>query len=323
MTGKVSPEDLKKYVFSRTGKKDKNVKMGPKYGEDTAAINMGTQTLVINSDPIIYAAKRIGTLGVNIASNDIAASGATPKWMTNVFFLPDEQEEKLDMITKQIDEEAKKLDISIVGGHSEYVGEIKRPFVSMTCMGTTKKYIPTSNAEPGDYIILTKGAAVEGTGILATDFTEKLLNKLDEETIKKAEKKFDQLNVLKESKILKKYANAMHDPTEGGIIDGLIEMAKASKVELQIKRNNIIIPEETEKICKTMNVDPLKIFGSGALLATLPPKKARKALKELTNKEIEATVIGEVKKQTKKPKILIDQQKYTEPIRDQTYDLWD
>ncbi len=158
MVGKVSPKNLKKFVFPRAGAVSDAVQVGPAYGEDTAAIEIGGEVLVINSDPIIFAAEGIGTLGVNIASNDIAASGGEPEWMTVTYLLPDGKNSVLDTITRQIDEVASDLGIAIVGGHSEYVPEIERPFLSLTSFGRANRYIPTSGAEPGDRVILTKGA---------------------------------------------------------------------------------------------------------------------------------------------------------------------
>lgn len=127
MIGKVSREKLKRSVLSRTGAEEDLI-AGPSYGEDTAALDLNGKILVVNSDPLVFAAEKIGTLGVVIASNDIAASGAKPRWMTNVFFLPERDEEILDKITKQIDKGARRLEVTIVGGHSEYVSEISRPF---------------------------------------------------------------------------------------------------------------------------------------------------------------------------------------------------
>lgn len=96
MVGKVPPEVLEQLVFSRLGSADPAVVQGPAYGEDTAAIRVGeTETdsehreregdddeelLVVNSDPISLAADRVGTLGVTVACNDVAASGGTPRW---------------------------------------------------------------------------------------------------------------------------------------------------------------------------------------------------------------------------------------------------
>ncbi len=320
MVGKVSYEKLNKIVFKRLGKKDRDIIVGPKVGEDSASIKIGKKFLVVSSDPIIFAEDRIGALGIHIAANDVAASGAVPRWMSVVLFLPDNPK-VLDKITKQLHREAKRLGISIIGGHSEYAPEIRRPFISLTCFGITNRFIPTSGAKPGDKIILTKGAAIEATGIIATDFEKELIGRVPRYLIKRAKKRLNQISVVKEALVISKYANAMHDPTEGGIIDGLLEVAIASRKKLIIDKSKIKIHEDTKAVSEAVNVNPLKIFSSGALIATIPRDKANKALKILKKNNIDAWIIGEVKN-SKKAMVILGNEKIEKPVRDELYDLW-
>ncbi|MBS3787005.1 AIR synthase family protein [Candidatus Bipolaricaulota bacterium] len=322
MIGKVSPEGLNKFVYSRLGAVDESVTVGPAYGEDTAAIDLGDQVLVINSDPIIYAADRIGTLGVNIASNDLAASGAEPKWMTVTYLLPDSEKNYLDEITRQIDDASKDLGIAVVGGHSEYVSGIERPFLSLTCFGLTYGYIPTGGVKPGDKLILTKGAGIEATGILATDFRNELEGQVADEELKKGAERLNQLSVLPEGLILKDYATGMHDPTEGGVLAGLFEMASVSGQAFEVDRDKIVVNSDTEKICEAAGVDPLKVFGSGALIASVSEGEVQEALDMVRNDGIKASVIGEARV-SEEPRIRMDGEVVDEPTRDQLYDLWD
>lgn len=322
MIGKVSPEDLKRYVFTRTGKDRDSVLVGPAYGEDTAAIQIGDRVLVVNSDPIIFAAEGIGTLGINIASNDVAASGADPEWLTVTYLLPAEDGKVLDKITDQIDRASKKLGIAVVGGHSEFVPILNRPFLGLTCLGMTDKFISTGGAEPGDAIILTKGAGIEGTGIIATDFYGEVSDKVEEGVIRRGAENLDRLSVIPESTVLREYANSMHDPTEGGIIDGLLELGVASGLELHVNSERIITSSETDLLCAAMDVDPLKIFGSGALVATLPEDDTREAIGRLEEEGIPSSVIGQCKS-GEAPGLYVDDEVYRDPIRDQLYDLWE
>ncbi|MEA5387540.1 AIR synthase related protein [Haloarculaceae archaeon H-GB2-1] len=77
MVGKVPPADLRDVVFERLGAESDAVVQGPAYGEDAAALSLGDQLLVVSTDPISLAAAHVGTLGVHVACNDVAASGAT------------------------------------------------------------------------------------------------------------------------------------------------------------------------------------------------------------------------------------------------------
>lgn len=320
MLGKVSKEELEKLILPRIGALREDVDLGPKYGEDAAAVKVGNSFLVVSSDPLIFAAKEIGKLAVNVACNDVAACGARPRWMLNTILLPEGSGE-LDRITGQVNEEAKKLGISVIGGHTEYTPEISRPFLSMTCFGLTEKYVPSSGARPGEKIILTKGAAVEGTGIIATDFEGELKGKVDEEIIERAKSKMEEISVVEDAMTLSNYASSMHDPTEGGLVDGLLEMADASGVGFVVEEEKIRVAEETERVCGAVGVDPLKIFSSGSLVATVPEDKAAKALEELSGSGISASVIGEVI-ESEIPRVEIGDMAYEEPVRDELYDKW-
>lgn len=320
MIGKVNPEALNEHVFTRTGATDDAVRMGPRYGEDAAAITFDGTTLVVSSDPISLAAERIGTLGIHVACNDIAASGADPRWLTTVVFLPDDDPALIASITEQLDREASRLGVAIVGGHSEYVPDRTRPLLSLTSLGVTTRFIPTSGANPGDRVILTKGAGIEGTAIIASDFRDRL-TAVGSDTVDRAAEFFDDISVVPDAAAIRDYATAMHDPTEGGVIDGLLEVAHASNVSLLINKDEIPLRPETTELCTAIGVDPLRIFGSGALIATVGPNDQERALESLSAHGIRAAVIGTVEA-TDDPAITLDGATYHEPVRDDLYDLW-
>lgn len=320
MLGKLPPELLEALVVDRTGASDPRVLQGPAYGEDTAAIQLEESVLVVNSDPLSLAVERLGTLGVTVAANDVAASGGSPEWLTTVLFLPDEDEAVLDELTRQLDEQARTLDVAIVGGHTEYTPALERPMLVATCVGLADRYIPTGGARPGDRIVLTKGAAIEATAILATDFRDSL--SLPESVFESAETFFEDISVVADAAVVSAYASAMHDPTEGGLIDGLLEMAVASGVCLDVEADAIPIRTETEALCRAAGVDPLRTFGSGALLATVPSEATTAVADELAEQGIDSAVIGTVQA-ADDPSVELDGQRYTEAIRDDMYALWE
>jgi hydrogenase expression/formation protein HypE len=321
MIGKVDPDSLAALVLGRTGAPDERVLQGPAYGEDTAAIELEEGILVVNADPISLAVGRVGTLGLDVAANDVAASGATPEWLTSVVFLPG-SDDALDTITAQLDEAARRLGIAIVGGHSEYAPALSTPMLVLTCFGLTDRYVPTGGAEPGDRLVLTKGAGIEATAILATDFRDRLAGRVDEATLEAAEGFYDEVSVVPDAAVLRAYANAMHDPTEGGLVDGLLELAVASGVRLEVDREAIPVREETRRLCAAAGVDPLRTFGSGALLAAVPEESTAAALSGLEERGIDAAVIGTVG-ESEEPVLDLGGERFEEPVRDDMYALWE
>ncbi|MCO8265922.1 AIR synthase family protein [Haloferax sp. AB510] len=312
--------------------------VGAGYGEDAAAVATDEGTMVVSTDPISLAAERIGTLGVAIASNDVAACGGVPEWLVSTVLLPEPDVDLLDDITDQLDAEASRLGISIIGGHTETVAGLSRPLLSLTCMGPTDRYVPTSGAEPGDAVILTKGAGIEGTAVLATDFRADLdAAGVDAETVDRAAGFFDDISVLPESAVLAAAATAMHDPTEGGVLNGLVELACASGVRIEVDADDVPVHPETRALCDAMGVDPMRILGSGALLAAVAGDEADEVLAALDDEGIEATVVGTVEATGDGPGanaagdtdvgsdagVVYDGTHYADGVEDDMYDLWD
>ncbi|MFW6385007.1 MAG: AIR synthase-related protein, partial [Halodesulfurarchaeum sp.] len=295
------------------------------YGEDAAAIEVPGGTLVVSSDPISLAVDRIGTLGVSVACNDVAASGADPEWLTSVVFLPGSEDAvvHLDTITEQMDAAAESVGVSIVGGHSEYNPSLDRPLLSVTCMGMADRFVSSGGARPGDRIVLANAAGIEGTAILASDFREDLLRAgVDTDLLDRAVGFYDEIAIIEEAAAVRELATAMHDPTEGGLVDGLLELAAASGVGLTIDSSAIPVRDETTEICGALDVDPLRIFGSGALLATVQESDVASAIESLRSIGIRSAVIGSVVESTE-PVVRIDETEQTTPSRDNLYRLWD
>jgi hydrogenase maturation factor len=297
--GKLEPELLKRLVFSHLGHSNSRVSLGPKIGEDAAIIDLEATSLVIHSDPITGAIENIGWLAVNIAANDIATCGVKPLWMLLVLLLPSNMTSaQLKRITQQIDKAAKELDIAIVGGHSEVTLSIQRPIIIATAMGEAQKdkLVHSGGAKIGDQIIITKGAAIEGTAILSTELAEQVTREIDLKVVKNAQRFIEKISVVKDAltAIDVGGVHAMHDVTEGGIAAGLQEIAWASDVGIVAHEEKIPIYRETELICKALKIDPLKTIGSGALIISAHPAKAKEIVASLRKEEIPASVVGEV-----------------------------
>ena len=301
MAGKLPPEILKKYILSRVGVVHPSVIVGPSIGEDAAVIDIGdSKVLVAHVDPITGAVEFLGWLAVHIACNDVAVRGVRPRWLLPVLYLPENADLGLiDKITTQIDTAAKEVNAMVVGGHSEFTSGLTRPLISMTALGITEKgrYVTTSGARVGDVVLMTKTVGVEGTAILSTDFRDSLLRAgVPEDVIERGREFLKMISVVKEALILSNAGipTSMHDPTEGGLIGGLVEIAYASNKTLEVWEGKIPIAEETALMTKALGLDPLRLISSGVLVATVPQERVEEAIKLLNQYGIKATVIGRV-----------------------------
>ncbi|MFB0501360.1 MAG: AIR synthase family protein, partial [Candidatus Bathyarchaeia archaeon] len=251
----------------------------------------------VHSDPITGAIENIGWLAVNVCANDIATRGVRPLWVLVVMLFPQNLgSAQLKQITSQIDKAAKELGIAVIGGHSEFTPSIKRPILITTAIGEAEKgrFVRSSGARVGDRIVVTKGAAIEGTAILSTELAELLETKVDRAVVKRAQKFVRMISVVEDALTAIEVGgvHAMHDATEGGIAGCLQEIAWASNVGVVVHEERIPIYEETRAVCNALNIDPLKTISSGALIISAHPDKAEEIVVALKKKGIQASVIG-------------------------------
>ena len=279
--GKLGRNELSSSVLRYVGSRRKDVILWPKYGEDAGAFKLEKQaTVVLASDPITGSKNLVGWLAVHINANDVAVCGARPEWMSSCILLP-EGSTVLDFrnIAKQVSRAAASIGVAVVTGHSEVAPHVNSPIVVGTIAGrlVSKKLITSSGARPGDYIIMTKTAGLEGIAILATDFHRLLSDRgVKSEVIKRAAGYYSRISVVYEAMQLARsgFVTAMHDPTEGGVLGGLYEVATASNCGFTVYAEHIPVSREGEEISKALGIDPLKLISSGVLLATVkkPPK---------------------------------------------------
>lgn len=322
--GKIPPDVLERLVFNRRGAPRREVLVGPAIGEDAAIIDLGGYYLAIHTDPISGSIKLLGYLAVYVPTNDIAVRGIPPMWLSIALLFPPETDETLlDEVTKQIDLAAREVNVAIVGGHTEVTSAVGRPVAIATAIGVGRRYISTSGAKPGDVVFMTKSAGQETASILATDFENEALKKgINKEVLDRAKELAKAVSVLREALALADLATSMHDPTEGGIANGLAEIAYASGVSIEVDPSKVIVYREVEELCSAFGIDPLETLSSGVLLATLPPNSVQEAEERLKKLGIPYSQIGRV---TPRGNFLvkIGDRLYKEPyVRDRLFSLF-
>ncbi|MCL1977696.1 MAG: AIR synthase family protein [Candidatus Bathyarchaeota archaeon] len=296
--GKIPIDILQNIVFKNLGAQRKEVILGPTTGSDGAVLEIGDKSVIISMDPITGAVEHIGLEAVNVNANDVATFGVQPAFIFSCIMLPEGADSQIvETISTQMGMAAKELGIAIVGGHCESTPNLTNPIIVCCVMGLTKKgeYVTTAGAKEGDKLILTKSAGIEGTAILATDRETQLSKVLNSEIIQTAKSFYNKISVVKDALIAYQTGgvHAMHDPTEGGILNGIHEMADSAKLGLRIFEEKIVVAPETAEICRYFKIDPLQLISSGALLIAAEPKSTPKIIEALKQQGIYAAVIGE------------------------------
>ncbi len=297
------PASALEAMLSRLPHNDPGVVIGAGLGEDAAVLDVGDRYLVAATDPVTFASDRIGWYSVHVNANDVAVLGARPRWFFAVLLLP-ERAARLstaEAITAEIARTCRGLDVSLCGGHTEVTAGLDRPIVIGQMLGEVGKdrLLRKDRVEVGDRILLTRGAALEGTAILAREKGAALESRLDAALLARARALlFDPgISIVEAARIAAAAGRvrAMHDPTEGGIATGLWELARASGRGLRIRGDAIPILPETRAVCEVFGLDPLRLIASGALLVAADPEDAPAIVRALESRGLPAADVGEVR----------------------------
>jgi len=300
--GKLDKATFDKIIFSRLGKSDSSVLLGPRHGVDAAVIELPKgDIMVIAEDPTFglpVLMPHFGWAIVHICASDVAVLGVKPRYLTICLMLPPGAEESvLDGIWREVHQECEKLGIAVVGGHTGIYPGIAYPLnggCTVIGLGTKDQLTPPSNAQVGDRIIITKGPAIEAAGILAFQAEKALEEKLGKDLVDKAKDYFLEMTVVKDAGIAASHAHAMHDATEGGVLNGVYEIAEASNTGVILFEDKIVIPEEIGAVCRHFNIDPLISISEGTLVITATPENTPRIISDLKQSGIAAWEIGEV-----------------------------
>ena len=286
-------------LLSRLGSSQRDdVVLGPRIGEDAAAFDPGGRQVVVATDPVTFAADRIGWYAVHVNANDVATMGARPRWFQACVLLPTQSPVSVERIFDDMAEACESLDAAVIGGHTEVTAGLPNPIVIGTMLGTADgELIATGGAKPGDRLVMTKTAAVEATAIIAREKSDSLIGRCPRRTLAEAARfLFDPgISVVREGLIAADAgASAMHDPTEGGIITGLWEMAQAAGTRFVIDPGAVPVHPHTAALCRLTGLDPLRSIASGSLLIAIDGDRADGLIWRLDRAGIAATAIGRV-----------------------------
>lgn len=294
------PADFLAHLLSQAPIKDSRVMYGPGIGLDCAVIDLGERLLVFKSDPITFATDNIGWYAVQVNANDIATTGAAPRWMLATLLLPEKTSTRttVEKIFADLYSAAADLGISVVGGHTEITYDLRRPVLVGTLIGEVERdrLIAPDKVQPGDRLLITKGVPIEGTALLAREFPHKLFGVLKQDELEAAQQFLFKpgISVVRDAKIAMHAGSvhAMHDPTEGGLAGALWELSEASRRRLIIDPTAVLIPELSRRICEVFAINPLASIASGALLLAAAQEDANSIQAALNEEGIPCADIG-------------------------------
>lgn len=297
------PLALLETLLARFSPDDPRIVVGPRAGEDAAVFDFGARYLVAKTDPITFATSEIGWYAVNVNANDLAVMGATPRWFLATVLLPAGKATAAlaETIFAQIHAACAALGVSLAGGHTEITIGLDRPIISGTMLGEVApdRLVTTAGARVGDAVLLVKPAPIEATALIALERADTLAQRgYAADLIARAQRFLHDpgISVVAPARLAAETAeiHAMHDPTEGGVLTGLLEIGRAAGVGLRIDLDAIPILPESAMLCREFGLDPLGAIASGAILMTAAPQHADRLIVQLSAAGYPTARIGQV-----------------------------
>lgn len=282
-TGKLPPE-LLDALLHRYSSSDARLLVGPRAGEDAAVIDFrpavmtpGGSLLVAKTDPITFATDEIGWYAVNVNANDVATMGAQPRWFMATVLLPAGRTTPAlaEQIFAQLHAACTQLDITLAGGHTEVTYGLDRPMICGTLLGEVAPadLVTTAGAQVGDKVYFLRAAPIEGIALIAREKEADLRQRgVDADLIRRAQGFLHApgISIVATARLVcaTLHPHSMHDPTEGGVVTGLWEIARAAGVGLRVDLQQVPVPAEGRLLCDLYGLDPLGTIASGGLLVT-------------------------------------------------------
>ncbi|MEF8880966.1 MAG: AIR synthase family protein [Halapricum sp.] len=302
--GKADREFFEQQIYPHLGADRDDVVLEPQHGVDFGVVDIGGQALAMATDPVFIMPavgfERAAWFAFHILFSDVAVSGLDPAYLSVDFNLPPEiTDEEFETVWETFDEEARKLGVSVVTGHTARYAGCNYPMVgggTTMAVGDHDDLVRPDGANVGDRVIVTKGPAIEATGLLSIQFEPLMEEEVEPEIIGDAKDRFYDMSPIRDALTTAAAGpvTAMHDATEGGVYGGLFEMGRAAGVGIEIERDRIPVQPGVIEACEFFGIDPWISISEGTLLATADPDGADDVLDALDSEGIPAADVGEV-----------------------------
>lgn len=294
--GKLPPQLLSR-VLAGSGPLPPELLLGPSVGEDACAIEVPPGVLVMATDPITLTGQDLGRYAVAVNANDVAVSGARPRWFLAVVLLPPgTTDRQVEGLFSEMRTALNRTGVALVGGHTEVTGAVSQPVVVGQMLGLAEggRVVRTGGVRVGDVVFQVGRAPVEGAAVLAREGVARL-GHVDPVLVRRATAALDApgISVVEPALLAARLgATAMHDPTEGGLAAGLHEMAAASGARLRVDRDKCLWWGPALSLCHAVGADPWGTLASGTLLAAFDARSAPGAAEAFAAAGHEAAVIA-------------------------------
>jgi hydrogenase maturation factor len=307
--GKLSPEAFTRLVAPHLGAERAEVLVGPRVGHDAAIVKIGAgRVMAVTTDPLsvipALGLERSARLACHLVASDLWTTGIPPAYASIDLHLPQGfGDDDLGRFTGAMGAAWKALGVAVVTGHTgrhEGTGGTLVGSATLVGVGDEGRYVTPGMARPGDQVIVTKGCAIETAAIAAWLAPVRLRQHVDEDGFATLRALEAQVSVVADCRaalragVRERGVTALHDATEGGVLGGLVELARACDHDVRVDRVRLPLHPAIRGACEMLGVDPYWSLSEGSLIVCAAPDRTNLVLHELEEDGIAAAIVGEV-----------------------------
>lgn len=244
--------------------------------EDSAVVD-GSKKIAITTDsfvvtPLFFKGGNIGRLAVCGTVNDLLMRGATPKYITSAFIIEEGADtDELEKIVISMAETAKEAGVIVVAGDTKVIEGNGGVYINTTGVGFVEhnQSICSSNLQDGDVIIASGTMGDHHATILSARMG--IENNIESDNAPLGE----MVQALLESNI---NIHCMRDVTRGGLGTVLNELAKSSRVGIEVEEDAIPVTDEVRAFSKILGLNIMHMGNEGKMIVAVPKDEAQKTL---------------------------------------------
>lgn len=245
-------------------------------------------------DPLFFPGGDIGSLAVNGTVNDLAVSGAVPRYLTCAMIL--EEGLPIDVLRQVVASmvaAAEAAGVKIVTGDTKVVprGGADKLFINTAGIGIMRRGVTPAavHLQPGDVVLVNGPVGNHGATIMVAREEFALETELQSDC--------QPLNGLVDAIVeVCPEVRAMRDATRGGLATVLNEFADSAQVGIQLSEDQIPVDEAVKGLCELLGLDPLYLANEGKLVVVVPSNKAEGVLAAMQAHPLgtQSRIIGQV-----------------------------
>lgn len=267
--------------------------------DDQAVLELNGSRVAFTTDsfvvtPIFFPGGDIGRLAINGTVNDLAMSGAVPRFIAAAFILEEGlATDDLFRVVESMRQAAAEAGVLLVTGDTKVVnrGKGDQVFITTTGLGTLERPVKISadQARPGDRVLLSGTIGDHGMAIMSRREGLEFEGPVESDTAP--------LHTLVAAMLeTSEQIRCLRDPTRGGVATVLNEIAARSQVGMELDGPGIPVSESVKGACEILGLDPLYVANEGKLVAVVAQEASEAVLRRMRAHPLgrNACCIGEV-----------------------------